>query len=414
MHELKAYLTQQSLLCCRSPSLRFAHPWLAPMPIPSGPRSADDDGFARGDYSGGLFHHDVSESAIWLLRQEPALVDAVAGSLLCFLDCASPFGRVHRAELPSKSRESEPAKPVIAQLAARVVEVKGLEWAKENDVYPRVKKWIAYLSEHYIGLHGLGITHSSLASGFDSDLLSAGFPDKAIEGPDTSAFMILEYEAGAALAARFGENDIALQWRKAADKMRVLINALLYCEDDRGGYYSALRWQHGAASLEQERVSIKIERGTQPVETWASLLPLYAGVPDAARAERLIARLLNPDGYWGPSGVRTLPKDDPFFNQAPRIMHFDFKKNGRGPVSNWCGPVWVLSNYYMATALRRYGHADLARGLALATATLLQRDLEATGMLHECYNDAGTGLWPRTSTFISWNVLAVQMLDTLT
>lgn len=404
--DLRSYLLEQSLACRRPPLGRFQHAWLAPMPAPANTAAHDDDGFARGDYSQGLFHHDVSEAALFLLDEE-ACVEAVAGSLLCFLDCASPNGRVHRAELAWKSREAEPAKPVIAQLAARVIAKKGAAWASVHDVVPRVLRWVDYLADNYTGLHGLMLTHSSLASGFDSDLLSAGFPDKTIEGPDTSTFMILEYRAAALLAEQVGLSQVAARYRARAEHLRFLINALLYVEDERGGFYCALRWQHGVAQLAAERVSVNSHSGAVPLESWVSLLPLYAGVPDAARAKQIIRRLLDPLGYWGPHGVRTLPAWDPFFNQAARIMLFDFKKNGRGPVSNWCGPVWVLSNYYMATALAAYGYANEAAELRSKTLSLLESDLARTGRLHESYDDDGRGLWPRSGTFISWNVLAL-------
>lgn len=94
-------------------------------------------------------------------------------------------------------------------------------------------------------------------------------------------------------------------------------------------------------------------------------------------------------------------------------MLYDFKKSGRGPVSNWSGPVWVLPNYYLAVGLARYGYADEARELALKTARLLAGDLASTGALHECYDDSGRGLWPRRGTFLSWNVLAVTLLREL-
>lgn len=404
--DLRAYLLEQTLACQRAPLGRFAHAWLAPMPPPAQTSAHDDDGFARGDYSQGLFHHDVSESAHFLLGEE-SFVETVAGSLLCFLDCAETNGLVHRAELAWKSREAEPAKPVIAQLAARVIGKKGHAWATAHGVVPRVLRWVDYLADHYTGLHGLMLTHSSLASGFDSDLLCAGFPDKSIEGPDTSSFMILEYEAAAQLAEQTGLQSDAMRYRASAERLRFLIDTLLYVEDDRGGYYSALRWQHGVAELDAERVSMKGEHGSTALESWTSLLPLYAGVPNAERAARVIRRLLDPSGYWGPQGVRTLPLWDPFFNQAARMMLFDFKKNGRGPVSNWCGPVWVLSNYYMTRALETYGFAAQATELRTKTQSLLSRDLAATGRLHESYNDAGVGLWPRAGTFISWNVLAL-------
>ena len=45
------------------------------------------------------------------------------------------------------------------------------------------------------------------------------------------------------------------------------------------------------------------------------------------------------------------------------------------------------------------------------TARLLVDDLDRTGMLHECWNDEGVGLWPRSGTFVSWNVLGPWLLD---
>ena len=82
----------------------------------------------------------------------------------------------------------------------------------------------------------------------------------------------------------------------------------------------------------------------------------------------------------------------------------------RGPVSNWSGPTWVLSSYYLAQGLSRYGYADLSRELALKTARLLAGALDRQGALFESYDDTGRGLWPRVGTFISWNVLALTML----
>ena len=95
------------------------------------------------------------------------------------------------------------------------------------------------------------------------------------------------------------------------------------------------------------------------------------------------------------------------------MLLFDFKKGRSGPVSNWSGPVWVLSSYYLAEGLARYGFRAEARELAVKTARLLAEDVERTGTLHECWNDAGVGLWPRSGTFVSWNVLGPWMLDHL-
>jgi len=95
------------------------------------------------------------------------------------------------------------------------------------------------------------------------------------------------------------------------------------------------------------------------------------------------------------------------------VLAFDWKKRRAGPVSNWSGPVWVLANVYLALGLLRYGRDAEARALAERTVRLLVDDLDRTGMLHECWNDAGEGLWPRSGTFISWNVLGPWLLGRL-
>jgi len=431
--ELCRHLVEQSQHCVRPPVDRFRHPWLAPMPLsPAGEaylrargqggsatgsqlsREGTGDGFKAGDYSLGLFHHDASEASIELLLY-PSIRAGAAGALLCLLDGASPDGCVHRAELSHKSREFEPSKPVLAQYALRVAEALGQDgpaWLRQHRVYSRIEHFLRYLEERYTGLHGLMLTHSSLASGFDTDLLTAGLPDKTVEGPDTSAFMFLEYQAMAELCRRLGlERAEASRWEEKAERLRDLMERLLWYEDARGGFYLALRWQHGVGSLEGEIIADRDLLGrVVPLESWTTLLPLYAGIPSPSRAERMFERLLNPEMYWGPYGVRTVPADSPYFNQAPRVMMFDFKKNGRGPVSNWTGPIWILSNYYLAQGLSRYGRKAEARELTIKTARLLARGLERDGGLRECYDDAGRGLWPKRGTFLSWSVLALTLL----
>lgn len=376
----------------------------APSEVPPG-----GDRFALGDYGLGLFHHDVSESAITLAR-EPELVEACFGSLLCFLDCASADGCIHRTELPHRTRDFEPAKPIMAQLALRVLEGLG-DAARfdEHDVFPRLLAFIRYLESTHVGAHGLFLTPSARASGFDSDLLSAGFPERSIEGPDTNTFMVLEYRAAAELARRMGEAAAASILREKAEALSARIEELLWYEDERGGTYVALRSRNGE-SWEDEVVGHRDPDGVlRPIASWTGLLPLYAGIPSAERAAKVIERLTSPAGFWGPVGVRTLSKESVFFHQAPRVMLYDPRRDAPGPVSNWGGPVWVLSSYYLARGLERYGEEARARELDERTVALLAGDLQRTGTLHECYDDEGRGLWPRGGGFVSWSVLALRL-----
>jgi hypothetical protein len=371
------------------------------------------DRLRLGDYGGALFSHDASEASIELLGW-PALAEASIGALSNLLDLAHPSGRVHRTELPHKARDLEPSRPVLAQWAERAAAAlgeRGLAWLDGAGVFRRVLAALGWFERELTGPHGLILTFSARQSGFDSDLLTAHLPERTVEGPDQSAFMVLEYQAAARMADALGDAARANELREKAERLAALIEALLWWEDERGGFYTGLTFVHGAASLAEERVTLPGPRGARPVESWVGLLPLYAGIPSPARAEALIRRLTDPEGYWGPAGVRTAPAWDPFFHQAPRVLLWDPPRARRGPVSNWSGPVWVLSSYYLAEGLARYGRQDLARALAVTTARVLADDLAACGRLHECHDDRGRGLWPAAGpSFISWNVLALTML----
>ena len=96
----------------------------------------------------------------------------------------------------------------------------------------RVAAFIRWLEHHYTGLHGLMLTHSSLQSGFDSDILTASLPDKSVEGPDTSAFMVLEYQALAELHRLAGDDAAAAECDEKAHELRARMESLLWFEDE--------------------------------------------------------------------------------------------------------------------------------------------------------------------------------------
>lgn len=409
--ELVSYLLEQTRRCINPPQMLFRHPWFSPMATPTTP--AGD--FLSGNYANAIFHHDASESAQEWVRHAD-LLDAAAGTLLCLLDNAGANGCIYRTVMPDRVRDVEPAKPVVAQFALRVFsalgEKAGRAWAQQHNVMGRVCAFLDWLEQHTTGAHGLMLTPSARASGFDSDPLSASWPPSTVEGPDASTFMVLDWRAAATLASQLGDSTTAQRMNAKANALALRMNQLLWHQDARGGFYTALRWQHGAHCAAEEVVSVPTPAGGQrPVESWASLLPLVAGIPDDTRAQQMIRRLLDADGYWSEVGVRTMPAWDEFFHQAPRVMLHDSRRGHASPVSNWCGPIWVLSNWYMAIALDRYGHSGHARDLTHKTARLLADDLKRTGMLHECYNDQGLGLWPVQGTFLSWNTLVLTMLE---
>lgn len=86
---------------------------------------------------------------------------------------------------------------------------------------------------------------------------------------------------------------------------------------------------------------------------------LWSGIAPRDRAERVVARLLQPD-MWSGWGIRTLSADHPAFN----------------PFAYQRGAVWPHDNALVAVGCRRYGHTDgvsrIARGI-FAAASAFQR-----------------------------------------
>lgn len=92
------------------------------------------------------------------------------------------------------------------------------------------------------------------------------------------------------------------------------------------------------------------------VPTSAGLLPLFAGLPDRRRAERMAATLM----HWGEAVRYLVP------STAPSSAYFE-------PRRYWRGPVWVHVNWMVWAGLRRYGFAELAERVRRDTFTLVER-----------------------------------------
>jgi len=136
-------------------------------------------------------------------------------------------------------------------------------------------------------------------------------------------------------------------------------------------------------------------RAGQPirVNTATAFLPLYAGLPDARQARRLVEEHLeNPDEYAPDDKVRyrltTTSRSEPAWD-ARRY---------------WRGPVWIILNWLVSEGLRRYGYDDLAAALTRDSLALM-----AQAGFREYYDPRdGTGLG---STEFSWSAaLALEFV----
>jgi Trehalase len=115
-------------------------------------------------------------------------------------------------------------------------------------------------------------------------------------------------------------------------------------------------WDEGRAVYVDHDV-----RSGEPLRTWspAGFAPLYAGVPERERAERIVERLTAAGVKIGEDGwaVTSLSPDDPRFE----------------PTLYWRGPVWPILNWVVYLGLVRYGFDALAAELRTALLGLARR-----------------------------------------
>jgi hypothetical protein len=155
-------------------------------------------------------------------------------------------------------------------------------------------------------------------------------------------------------------------------------------------------WDYGTATSDQthgyiERIEV---RGLNPEfetelrtadftrQDQSLLLPLWAGIPGPARAERLVMQtLLDEDRYWRKFGVPMCSAADPAFDATD--------KAGSGGVR-------MLWNVMIAEGLLEYGYTAQAVDLLSRLMQACIHSLRSDKSFHDSYNpDAPQGLGER-------------------
>ena len=184
------------------------------------------------------------------------------------------------------------------------------------------------------------------------------------------------------------------------EKKDALVRAVLQeCWDGRDGFfYSAdtdirtrkYDWFHQGLGVFWKTLPIRIR-------TWSGFLPLLAGFATPAQAALLAREAENERTFKSPFGVCTLAKNEKMFDLS-----------ATSNPSNWLGPIWLVANYCVFRGLKDYGFSAEAERIARGSLSLLARDLEKTGCLHEYYRpDSGEPVM--NGGFINWNILALTM-----
>jgi neutral trehalase len=143
------------------------------------------------------------------------------------------------------------------------------------------------------------------------------------------------------------------------------------------------------------------------VRNWTGLAPVLFGFAKPERVQETIERcILNPQHFLRPYGLASTAASELLYNQAKRGLY------GRAMVSNWQGPVWVLPNVLAVRCLVAHEYKQQAVEISQRVLMAMSKGLKETGKLYENY-DAETGhpLW--APQFMSWNVLALEMIQLL-
>jgi glycogen debranching enzyme len=180
--------------------------------------------------------------------------------------------------------------------------------------------------------------------------------DRVVEAPDLAAFLVLQLETLADLAAELGRP--TTRWKAERDDVLQALLEELW-RDDRFVAVGALSRRDSLAS------------------SLLNLLPLLLGdrLPDDVRTA-LVAGLRD---HLTPFGPATEPPTSPLYE----------------PDGYWRGPIWAPSTALVEDGLRRSGHPDLADLVADRFRTLCER----SGFAENFDAVTGQGLRDRAYTW---------------
>ncbi len=249
-------------------------------------------------------------------------------------DAIHDEGTVTHLDFPIEADVTKP--PLLAWTIWKIYETTGdREFLEET--YEAAVRWINWwLRRNDCDGDGLCEYGHPFSSGLDdSPLWDGGMP---VCSPDLNAYLVLQMQYLARIAAEIGETHDAINWDQRAAYLNERICQLLW--DEEYGMYLARR--------NGESIHLK---------TPFSLFPLLTGILEKEKTDRLVKELFDPHSFWTKFPVPSVAPGETVFN----------------PEQMWRGPTWVNVNYLLVEGLERSGYADEARKLRRVTLEMLMR-----------------------------------------
>lgn len=185
---------------------------------------------------------------------------------------------------------------------------------------------------------------------------------KSVMWIDAISQQALAAERIASLCRLRGMKEDAEKWQNEYDRLRDLVNSRYW--DERDGFYYDIAIADG-----------KPCRVMTPASFWAML----AGIPDTARAARMVEHLRDAGELGGERPWNSLSRNDADFDSISG--------------NYWRGGIWLPTAYMGTKALERYGYTALADSLAERVVRMQARvlhDMEPH-TIWECYNPSADG-----------------------
>jgi glycogen debranching enzyme len=249
--------------------------------------------------------------------------------------------------------------PLLAWAALHVLEQGGdLHWARQ--CAPLLQRYLDWDRSHRDRNHNhlpeWHIEGDPRCRCGESGLDNSSVYDRAVllDAPDFAAFLFNDYQCLAEIAERLGDVERAERCRAAAAPIAWAVERELWQESE-GLYFHR---DHQGALV--------------PVKTVAGFMPLFAGIPTAARAARLAKHLCDPTTFGAPAQVPSEALDSGTFCK-----------------DMWRGPAWMNLSYLIVLGLRRYGLCAEAEALKDNLLATVQYWYGREGCLFEFYDSLG-------------------------
>ncbi|MDO5574531.1 MAG: trehalase family glycosidase [bacterium] len=272
-------------------------------------------------------------------------------------------------------------------------------WAKEY--IENLELYFAYYREtYYKADKGLYVWCDDIMIGMDNDPASFGRPKFSTANIYLNSFMVHELQCMQKLTEQLG---VELEVDYAGQSRELIESIQSECWDERDGFFYSVDvdvktrkydWFHQGLGVFWKTLPIKIR-------VWSGFIPMWCGFAKEEQTARLVKHYHDQKTFYSDYGIATLAKDEKMFSLE-----------ATNNPSNWLGGIWLVANYVVFKGMLNYGYREAARQICQNSLTLLGRDLEETGSLHEYY-DPFTGKAVMNGGFINWNILVLNMISEL-